>query len=217
MQTSPALKCTITTRLIVPATKSQLFLSRIQGRLRTPVRCVRTRASSIVRSFSVPGSTAVLQETPPEVIEAAEALKKVATRPIGQFIDEEEILKDSTFPIKPNDLIELAKAALKDPYDNLSTNVNYVDADQFAFKGPVIGPLNYEQFTNALKGFSLQTVFPGFQSCLHNFWVDPYEPNRVWYTQRFYGKHDGSVFGKPPTGKAWTNFSVGSSLAKLSA
>lgn len=119
-----------------------------------------------------------------EVQEAEEALKKVATRPIGHIVDEASILKDSSFPIAPDRLIALAKEAVRNPYNSLATNAEFVDEANFVFKAPVIGPLNYEHFSSAVKGFALHDVFPGYQSCMHNFWVDPYEPERVWYTQR---------------------------------
>lgn len=94
------------------------------------------------------------------------------------------ILAKSTFPIKPAKLIELSKAAVSDTDTNFVTNPDIVDPDAFVFKAPFVGPLSYSELQEALGNFEFKKAFPGSFQCLHNFWVDPCEPCRVWYTYR---------------------------------
>lgn len=94
------------------------------------------------------------------------------------------LLAKSTFPIKPAALIELAKAAIESRDVNFTTDSKFVDPEVFEFKAPIIGPLSYADMQYALKNFNFAGAFPGAFPCNHNFWVDPYEPWRVWFTQR---------------------------------
>ena len=93
-------------------------------------------------------------------------------------------MAESTFAIKPDDLIELAKKAVGSQEQNFTTNSDLVDQEEFVFKAPFVGPISYQRMAAALKNFAFDDGFPASFQCLHNFWVDPYEPSRVWYTQR---------------------------------
>eukprot|EP00879_Flechtneria_rotunda_P000206 GHRR01000279.1.p1 GENE.GHRR01000279.1~~GHRR01000279.1.p1 ORF type:complete len:362 (+),score=75.18 GHRR01000279.1:203-1288(+) len=119
----------------------------------------------------------------------------------GLFLDEQELLHNSTFPIPPERLIELAKDVLRagvHKYDNL--------AHDFCFTAPFIGPLNKEDFAQTQETLELESVFPDLAPRIYHMRVDPLEPNRVWFTTRPIGTHLGYLrAGLPipvsPTGK----------------
>ena len=125
----------------------------------------------------------------------------------------------SSFPIKPEDLIERAKEILIEQSLDFLSNPETVDTKMFVFKSPVMGPLTYAELRRIYTSFSLPEAFPGFFPCYHNFWVDPYEPSRVWFTVRSllfifhtskgnddacrsYMKNTGPLLGHSPTNKA---------------
>ena len=112
-------------------------------------------------------------------------------------LDADAMLALSTFPIKPKDLIQRAKEVI----DN-QVGVDKPDdlAEDFIFQFPVVGPLTKDQYITAVSGFKLKDAFPDFNPGVHNFYVDPYEPNRVWYFTRFIATHSGDA--PPPFGKA---------------
>ena len=53
----------------------------------------------------------------------------------------------------------------------------------------------------ALGSFKLEEAFPDINPNYYGFFVDPFEPHRVWFTSRSTGTHTGPLLGKPPTGK----------------
>jgi hypothetical protein len=112
-------------------------------------------------------------------------------------LDSEAMLAQSTFPIKPDELIQRTKdiidyeIGIKRPEDL---------AEDFAFQFPVVGPLTKSQYLKAVGGFRLTDAFPDYNPGFHNFHVDPVQPNRVWFTSRFKGTNTGD--GPPPFGKA---------------
>ena len=78
-------------------------------------------------------------------------------------------------------LIERAKAYAANPTpDDL--------ADDFIFRGPVIGPLNKADFCATLSSVGgkngIKDAFPDLQVNQFGFCVDPTEPGRVWYMER---------------------------------
>ena len=54
----------------------------------------------------------------------------------------------------------------------------------------------------AVGGFKITDTFPDLNAGFCDFRVDPFRPNRVWFTSCFAATHtgEGSLFGKP-TGK----------------
>ena len=76
-------------------------------------------------------------------------------------------------------------------------------ADDFIFRGPVIGPLTKEDFAATLEsvGNDSGTAFPDLQSNRFGFSADdPIEPNRVWYFERPRGTFTGP-FNHPVVGR----------------
>lgn len=104
-----------------------------------------------------------------------------------QILDTDATLKQSTFPIAPEDLIQLCQEVIA---DNLGTSnpTKYLSPD-FEFVGPFDGPLGRTQYVSS-TGPILETIkkaFPDVKTNYYNFHVDPFEPNRVWYTTRAVG------------------------------
>ena len=51
----------------------------------------------------------------------------------------------------------------------------------------------------AVGGFKLTDTFPDLNAGFCDFRVDPFRPNRVWFTSCFAATHtgEGTIFGKP--------------------
>lgn len=105
-------------------------------------------------------------------------------------------LQKSCFPFKKNDLIEHCQEILERKIGLVNSD-DLDDSFQFIF--PVIGPLSKDKYIKQVQGFHLETSFPDiYKNLYYHFNIDPYEPNRVWFTSRLITnhQHDG------PLGKA---------------
>ena len=116
----------------------------------------------------------------------------------GTIIDEDAALAASTFAIKPDALILLAKDALR---KGAGVDDPTILADDFEFCAPVVGPINKDEYIDALTNFDLLSAFPDMDNRFHNIRVDPFEHNRVWWSTRSVATHTGSLLGKEPSGK----------------
>eukprot|EP00600_Ochromonadales_sp_CCMP1393_P000546 CAMPEP_0174984142 /NCGR_PEP_ID=MMETSP0004_2-20121128/17555_1 /TAXON_ID=420556 /ORGANISM="Ochromonas sp., Strain CCMP1393" /LENGTH=225 /DNA_ID=CAMNT_0016236513 /DNA_START=108 /DNA_END=785 /DNA_ORIENTATION=- len=125
-------------------------------------------------------------------------LTTVQGAPGGHFIDEEEMLMRSTFPIRPDALVKLAQDVLR---SGVGVNDPDVLADNFEFCAPVVGPLKKEEYLGALKNFQILDAFPDMENNFHFVRVDPFEPNRVWWHTRAVATHTGPLLGKEPSNK----------------
>ena len=65
-------------------------------------------------------------------------------------------------------------------------------AEDFRFEFPVVS-LDKEAYLKAVRGFSLDQAIPDMNSNAYDFRVDPFEPNRVWFTIRNSGTHTGDL------------------------
>ncbi|MEW5300104.1 MAG: hypothetical protein WDW36_003059 [Sanguina aurantia] len=74
------------------------------------------------------------------------------------------------------------------------------------FEFPVVS-LAKKAFVTAVSSFKIDEAMPDLDPHPYHWRVDPYEPNRVWFTVRASGTHtgtlrfNGSVF--PPSGKTY--------------
>jgi hypothetical protein len=109
-------------------------------------------------------------------------------------VDVEAMYEASTFPIAPADLIFRCQEVLA---ANVGTKDPDMLADDFEFAGPVVGPINKEQYLKAVDAAldNIYAAFPELKAQYYDFRVDPFEPNRVWYTSRGYGTMTGSFAG----------------------
>ena len=121
------------------------------------------------------------------------------------FLDEAAALQAADFALPPDELIGLAKRFL------LSSGGFGADADllsaEFAFVGPVVGPLSKDAFLSAIGSVDVSGAFPDFNPQFSMFQVDPLEGNRVWYVARGRGTNTGPFlpFVTEPTGKELVN------------
>lgn len=93
------------------------------------------------------------------------------------------------FPIAEDKLIQLAK-------DLFAKDSGLQDesllADDFRFEFPVVS-LDRQSYIKAVRGFDLKSAFPDLDPHPYHWRVDPYEPNRVWFTTRVTGTHSGTL------------------------
>lgn len=106
--------------------------------------------------------------------------QKFAASTTGPFLDEDAQLAASTFPIKPDALIQKAKEVIERGVGTKNSESDL--ADDFTFAGPVVGPLSKKEYLGALASFRLEDAFPDLNPHFHHFRVDPFETNRVWFT-----------------------------------
>lgn len=109
------------------------------------------------------------------------------TSVLGDYeVNSEELFASSTFPIKPDDLIERAKEVLSEKVNIGTADGGVCLADDFTFRAQFV-EIKKEGYLNALKNFDLQKSFdikPNF----FGFTVDPMQTNRVWFYSRSVSK-----------------------------
>lgn len=133
---------------------------------------------------------------------------------LADEVDEAAMLAASTFPIKPDDLIDRCKSVILEQMKIQDGSVDEgVYADDFRFCAPFVGGptpakpddpmpgLSKPEYLNALRNFDLLQAFPDMNNNYHGFYVDPFEPNRVWFRTRVFATHTGPLLGGEPTGK----------------
>lgn len=80
-------------------------------------------------------------------------------------------------------------------------------AEDFVFRGPVIGPLNKKDYLSTMDTFKVYRAFPDISPNAFGFAIDPMEERRVWFFVRNTGTNTGP-FGlgygleAPPSGNA---------------
>jgi len=132
-------------------------------------------------------------------------------------VDEAAMLAASTFPIKPDALIDRCKEVILAQRDIQDGSIDEsIYANDFRFCAPFVGGptptsaddampgLPKPEYLNALRGFDLLQAFPDMNNNYHAFRVDPFEPNRVWFQTRATATHTGPLMGAEPTGKRLT-------------
>jgi hypothetical protein len=68
-------------------------------------------------------------------------------------------------------------------------------AQDFIFRGPVIGPLNLADYKDVLGYFSIYEAFPDISPNTFGYTVDPEDPYRVWYFVRSSGTYQNPLGG----------------------
>jgi len=118
----------------------------------------------------------------------------------SEFLDERALLEKSSFPIKPEALMERAKYVLSPECGIGTKDGGECLAENFEFCAAVVGPIGRDEYLNALGTFKLEEAF----DITPNFFgmsVDPMQPNRVWYFNRVKGVHIGDFMGAKASGK----------------
>ena len=123
-------------------------------------------------------------------IEEIDGIEKILDKDNSSILDVDAMLRMSKFTIKPNDLIKRCKYILQ---NKIGLNEESDLADNFQFIFPVVGPLSKKEYLSTLRKFNLEKMFPNIDKGIYyNFYVDPYENNRVWFTARMRCCHTGS-------------------------
>lgn len=107
-------------------------------------------------------------------------------------LDVPATLKNSTFAIKPEELLLKAKDVLASDFGTAEGCDGSCLADDFQFVAPIVGPLDKAAFLRAFGSFKITDAMPDISD---NMWlqVDPLEPNRVWWFSRMTGTHTGTL------------------------
>jgi hypothetical protein len=113
-------------------------------------------------------------------------------------LDTDALYAKSTFPIKPDELIALAKDVIVNKGIGLKDNGECL-ADDFIFRAAFVETPK-DEFFKALKSFSLEDSFDLKQQYF-GWVVDPLQPDRVWFYNRQEAKHVGDFMGAKPTNK----------------
>jgi hypothetical protein len=148
----------------------------------------------------MPAPVASTQVPPRHVIEAPPV--GVTYEAYGD-INEKAYLSRSTFPIKPDTLVALAKDAVFTRGLGMNDNGKCI-ADDFVFRGAHVETTRAD-FLRALQSFNLGESFRVKQQ-FFGWIVDPIQPNRVWFMNRqeaeqikeFYGAMLGQKLILPP-------------------
>jgi len=76
-------------------------------------------------------------------------------------------------------------------------------ADDYVFRGPVIGPIGNAEVTKTQQGFQVVEAFPDLERKCFGYHVDPDNPFKVMFFERWTGTHTGTIqagfYTLPPT------------------
>lgn len=76
-------------------------------------------------------------------------------------------------------------------------------SDDYLFRGPIVGPINRQELVQTNAQFALQESFPDLDRYAFGFTVDPENPFRVLYFERWKATHTGDLnFAAAFTAKA---------------
>ena len=111
-------------------------------------------------------------------------------------LDTASLYAESTFAIKPDNLIALAKDTITNKGIGLKDDGECL-ADDFMFRAAVV-ETNKKDFFSALKSFNLEDSFDLKQQYF-GWTVDPLQTNRVYFFNRQEGKHVKDFMGAKAT------------------
>jgi len=122
-----------------------------------------------------------------------------------QVVDEDAMQRARSFPMGEEELIRRAKLYLALNQDDVTAPE--LLAEDFEFCAPIIGPLGKAKYIEQFRAFDFRAAFPDANNAWHHFRVDPFEPNRVWFTTRGSGTNTGPAAPliTEPTGKRFEN------------
>jgi hypothetical protein len=124
------------------------------------------------------------------------ALEMSSTQTYQGDLDTEALYATSTFPIKPDELITLAKDVIINKGIGLKDDGKCL-TDDFIFRAAFVETPK-DEFFSALKSFRLEDSFDLKQQYF-GWIVDPLQPERVWFYNRQEARHVGDFMGAKPT------------------
>ncbi|KAL9185483.1 hypothetical protein ACHAXT_003260 [Thalassiosira profunda] len=164
--------------------------------LRLPVALLA--ASAVAEAFVAPSSSAPSTRLGSTVTEEA-----VATTPsTASKKSKSPIFEHLKFDGKPSfDVIEKTRDYVSQASWDLDASIY---DDEYVLRGPVIGPINREDLIGSQKGLGLREAFPDVNIETFGYTIDPENPYRCFYFQRWRATHTGDLdaFGDvfPATG-----------------
>lgn len=63
----------------------------------------------------------------------------------------------------------------------------------YVFRGPVVGPLNFKDLRETQAGFHYDEAYPDLNIEFFGYTIDPENPYRCFYFQRWRGTHTGTL------------------------
>ena len=70
---------------------------------------------------------------------------------------------------------------------------NEMYAPDYVFRGSIIGPITREDVTNTQEGFQIRDAYPNIDTRPFGFTVDPDNPFRCYFFERWEGKNSGDL------------------------
>mmetsp|Transcript_4454 Transcript_4454/g.5162 ORF Transcript_4454/g.5162 Transcript_4454/m.5162 type:complete len:257 (-) Transcript_4454:276-1046(-) len=103
------------------------------------------------------------------------------------------------------DVLEKTKQYV-DTFTGEGPGEEWYDTDNYVLRGPVIGPITQKDVRTSQKGLGIQAAFPDLNIDSFGFTIDPENPYRCFYFQRWRGTHtvDMDAYGTiyPASGDA---------------
>lgn len=78
-------------------------------------------------------------------------------------------------------------------YHPLTESTRELMSGDFVFMGPVVGPLNTQDYLGTLGVFKIYEAFPELKLSVAPFTQDPCDENRFWSVIRVEGEHTGTL------------------------
>jgi len=97
----------------------------------------------------------------------------------------------SSSKTKSNALIEKTKDIVDNKSGFYSSYDASVFAEDFVFRGSLVGPLNKKDYLGTMKAFSIHKSIPDINANSWGYSIDPEDPNRVWFMVRNTGTFSG--------------------------
>lgn len=66
-------------------------------------------------------------------------------------------------------------------------------SEDYVFRGPIIGPITFADVQNTQQGFNIQDAFPNLETRPFGFSIDPDNPYRCYYFERWEGTNTNNV------------------------
>uniref|UniRef100_A0A7S4N828 Uncharacterized protein n=1 Tax=Odontella aurita TaxID=265563 RepID=A0A7S4N828_9STRA len=81
----------------------------------------------------------------------------------------------------------------------------YFDPENYVFRGSIVGPISFEEVWRTQQGFQVFEAYSDFEARPFGFTVDPDNPYRCYYFERWEGTNTGELkigpLTAPPTGE----------------
>jgi len=113
------------------------------------------------------------------------------------MVDSDKAFAESTFPIKPDDLLIRAREVMSPEINLGMADGGECLAEDFEFVAAVVGPIGKEETLKALGNFKLQENFDITPNTF-GLTVSPVQPNRVYYFTQQTATHIKEFMGAKP-------------------